>query len=246
MKVTSLLAGHFVPGTRSHRGVCPCGAGLRPASAHLLILVARHLCPFARAGTEYGRSGNGCRCLDRHVAGLLGSMPRQSMAAKSTGHRTGIPRLFLGSSDAVMTLAPPAWKFTSCNPATVRIFGVKDEAEFTAMGVCNVSPEMQPDGQISSEKAMIEAAMRDGSCFFEWTHIRASGQAFPATVLLTRTEVAGQAVLQATVRDITAQKRAEEMIRLDESRANILLELSQMTDRSAAEIANHAMECAIA
>ena len=47
------------------------------------------------------------------------------------------------------------------------------------------------------------------------------------------------------VRDITEQKRAEERCKLDEARANTLLELSQMTDRSAAEIAKHAMESAI-
>ena len=47
------------------------------------------------------------------------------------------------------------------------------------------------------------------------------------------------------VRDITERKRAEEKSKLDEARASTLLELSQMTDRSAAEIANHAMESAI-
>jgi len=39
--------------------------------------------------------------------------------------------LFESSSDAVMTVAPPLWKFTHGNPATVKIFGVKNEAEFT-------------------------------------------------------------------------------------------------------------------
>ena len=91
---------------------------------------------------------------------------------------------------------------------------------------------------------MIETAMCEGSHFFEWSHKRLGGQDFPATVLLTRMELAGQALLQATVRDITLQKRAEEKSKLDEARANTL-ELSQMTDRSAAEIAKHAIESAI-
>ena len=46
-------------------------------------------------------------------------------------------------------------------------------------------------------------------------------------------------------RDITDRKQAEETVRLEEARARLLLELSQMTDRSAAEIANYAMESAI-
>jgi PAS domain-containing protein len=34
--------------------------------------------------------------------------------------------LFQSSRDAIMTLAPPAWSFTSGNPATVELFGAKD------------------------------------------------------------------------------------------------------------------------
>jgi PAS domain S-box-containing protein len=49
----------------------------------------------------------------------------------------------------------------------------------------------------------------------------------------------------AIVVETTERKQAEERSKLDEARANTLLELSQMTDRSAAEIANHAMESAI-
>ncbi len=156
-------------------------------------------------------------------------------------------KLFESSRDALMILAPPSWKFTSCNPTTVKMFAVEDEAEFTSLGPWQLSPDVQPDGRPSAEKAkeMIETAVREGSHFFEWRHKRLGGEEFPATVLLTRIELAGQAVLQATVRDITVQKRAEEKSKLDEARANTLLELSQMTDRSAAEIAKHAMESAI-
>jgi PAS domain S-box-containing protein len=119
--------------------------------------------------------------------------------------------LFESSRDAVMTLAPPSWKFTSGNPSTCAIFGVKDEAQFVSFGPWEVSPERQPDGRLSSEKAkeMIETAMQNGSYFFEWTHRRLCGEEFPATVLLTRMELEGRPMLQATVRDITESKKAE-------------------------------------
>jgi len=52
-----------------------------------------------------------------------------------------------------------------------------------------------------------------GSHFFEWTHKRSDGEEFPATVLMTRMEQAGTVVIQATVRDVTEQKRAEEVLR---------------------------------
>jgi len=128
--------------------------------------------------------------------------------------------LFESSRDAVMTLAPPSWKFTSCNPATVEMFHAKDEAEFTSLGPWSLSPEVQPDGRPSADKAreMIDTAMRDGSHFFEWTHKRLGGEDFPATVLLTRMDLHGQMLLQATVRDITAQKRAEKELQKSEER----------------------------
>jgi PAS domain S-box-containing protein len=52
--------------------------------------------------------------------------------------------------------------------------------------------------------------MREGAHFFEWTHRRIGGEEFPADVLLTRMERAGEVMIQATVRDITQRKRVEE------------------------------------
>ncbi len=119
--------------------------------------------------------------------------------------------LFESSRDAIMTLEPPAWRFTAANPATVSMFGTAGEHDFLAHEPWDLSPEQQPDGRASDEKAstMIEMAMREGSHFFEWTHRRIGGEEFPANVLLTRVEVGGRSFLQATVRDITDQKLAE-------------------------------------
>ena len=76
---------------------------------------------------------------------------------------------------------------------------------------------------------MIETAMREGSHFFEWTHKRIDGQEFPATVLLTRVEQAGKVIVQATVRDITAQKRAEEALREEKDYTqNIIRSMADM------------------
>jgi PAS domain S-box-containing protein len=121
-------------------------------------------------------------------------------------------RLFETSRDAIMTLFPPNWKFTSANPATVALFGARDEQEFTSLGLWEVSPERQPDGELSSLKAqrMIATAMEQGSHLFDWTHQRINGEPFPATVLLTCVELEGAMGLQATVRDITERKQMEE------------------------------------
>ena len=122
--------------------------------------------------------------------------------------------LFESSRDAIMTLEPPTWRFTSGNQAAVKMFGAKNEEEFISHEPWELSPELQPDGRASVEKAkeMIETATREGSCFFEWMHRRIGGEEFSADVLLTRMEQAGKVILQATVRDINERNRAEATI----------------------------------
>ena len=111
--------------------------------------------------------------------------------------------LFERSRDALMTLAPPDWQFQDSNAAAAALFGVRDAAEFSALSPWQLSPERQPDGRTSDEKAkeMIETAMQHGTHAFEWTHRRIGGEEFPATVSLSRVELNGVYMLQATVRD---------------------------------------------
>lgn len=132
-------------------------------------------------------------------------------------------QLFESSRDAIMTIFPPEWKFTSANAATLKLFGVRDEEEFITLGPSDLSPERQPDGELSSFKAQraIATAMEHGSHFFEWTHQRLDGTAFFATVLLTRVELEGRNGLQATVRDITERKRAEAELSLISNRLRV-------------------------
>ncbi|HEU0189308.1 MAG TPA: diguanylate cyclase [Gallionella sp.] len=123
--------------------------------------------------------------------------------------------LFESSRDALMTVAPPSWKFTGANEAAVKLFGASSLAEFTALGPWDVSPERQPDGRPSGEKAqeMIATAMRVGSHMFEWEHQRLGGQPFAANVLLTRMEVGEELFLQANVRDISERKKLEDELK---------------------------------
>ncbi|OGS83515.1 MAG: hypothetical protein A2061_06250 [Gallionellales bacterium GWA2_59_43] len=126
--------------------------------------------------------------------------------------------LFESSRDALMLAAPPSWKFTAANQATLQLFGAASHAEFTALGPWDVSPERQPDGRLSSEGAqeMLAIAIRDGSNSFEWEHRRLNGETFSADVLITRQEVGGELFVQATVRDITERKQtAAELHRLN-------------------------------
>jgi len=121
--------------------------------------------------------------------------------------------LYTSSRDAIMTLDPEVG-FLRGNPSAVQLFRCRDEDEFISQAPASLSSEYQSEGVLSSTKAaeMMAIAMEKGSHFFEWTHKRMDGEEFLATVLLTRMEFAGKQLLQATVRDITKYKKAEEAL----------------------------------
>ncbi|MCU0981224.1 MAG: response regulator, partial [Pirellulaceae bacterium] len=133
-----------------------------------------------------------------------------AMRASEMRYRT----LYDSSRDAIMVLDPERG-FLAGNPASVQLFGCRDEQQFTSCTPVDLSPEQQPDGALSLLKArqMIDIAMERGSHFFEWRHRRIDGTEFPATVLLARMELEGRRLLQATVRDITEEQRVAEALR---------------------------------
>ncbi len=116
------------------------------------------------------------------------------------------------SGDALMTLDPSSGLFTFANPSAIAMFGAQDEADFVSRALWQYSSARQPNGRDSAELAreIIETAGREGSRCIEWTCAKIDGTEFPATILLTRFECAGETILQATVRDITLEKRTEE------------------------------------
>ncbi len=136
--------------------------------------------------------------------------------------------LYADSRDAVMIVSPTRG-FLAANLATVRLFACQNEQDFTSQTPVSMSPEFQPDGVRSEDKAldMMHLALKNGSHFFEWTHRKMNGPDFPATVLLSRLESGGTQILQATVRDITEQKQAESALILANKKLTLLSSITR-------------------
>lgn len=134
---------------------------------------------------------------------------------KLSGIASHFSLLYALSPDAIMLLDENG--FFDCNPAALRIFGCSERNEFIGKHPSQFSPATQSDGRDSMVAAAekIAEAMKNGSNLFEWMHCRLDGSIFPAEVLLVSFEKDGKTVLQATVRNITRRKNAENQIALD-------------------------------
>ncbi|MGA2246082.1 MAG: PAS domain S-box protein [Verrucomicrobiota bacterium] len=168
-----------------------------------------------------------------HVAVMRDITARKRAEAALRESEEKYRGLFEGARDAIITTDPTTGKFVSGNPAALRMFGVENEAEFIAHGPADFSPERQPDGRRSVEATRLDDAktLANGSRFFEWTHRRTSGEEFVADVLLTRLEQGGKVLVMATVRDITARKRADAEMNLQLSALTAAANAIVITDR---------------
>ncbi len=114
-------------------------------------------------------------------------------------------------SDAIMLLDEKG--FLDCNNATLRIFGFSNKEDFLKMPTFQISPPYQLDGVDSrtATNIKIAKAFKKGTDHFEWVYRKNNGEDFYADVLLTALDFNGKQILQANVRDITEQKRAQEL-----------------------------------
>ena len=150
----------------------------------------------------------------------------QSLRAAEEKYRL----VFESARDAISTLDPATGKFIAGNPAAVKLFGAKSEAEFLLHGPQDFSPERQPDGRLSTDsiRASNEKLMQEGQQFFEWKHRRLNGEEFMADVLLTHMEQAGKPLVLATIRDISRRRKAEETLRESERKFSKMFHSSPM------------------
>ena len=121
--------------------------------------------------------------------------------------------------------------FVMANDAVPRILGYQDAHELAHTHPSRLSPDFQPDGRPSREKAdaMMSQALSEGYHRFEWAHSRKDGSIVPIEVSLTRIPYQGVHALFCVWRDISESKKAEAALRESEHKYRSLMEHSPLS-----------------
>lgn len=105
--------------------------------------------------------------------------------------------------------------FLMCNRAASDLLGYNHPDDLRGVTPGAISPEHQPDGRLSSEKAneMFALAHEKGVKRFEWIHSRRDGTVFPVEVTLAEISIGGQRRLYCIWRDVSERKKQEQTLR---------------------------------
>jgi len=116
--------------------------------------------------------------------------------------------IFENANDAILIMDREL--IIDCNSKALDIFGC-DKSEIIGQTPIKFSPEIQPDGELSEQKAINKISF----CYkgipqrFEWRHKRLDNIEFDADITLNKILIGQDELLQAIVRDISDFKQSE-------------------------------------
>ncbi len=124
--------------------------------------------------------------------------------------------LFETANDAIFLM--DGEKFIKCNTKAVQMYGCEGEKDIVGHTPMEFSPDDQPDGLDTMQKAIKykNAASDSGPQTFYWKHCRKDGSTFDVEVSLNALTLSGKAHFLAVARDITERKRLEEALQESE------------------------------
>jgi len=137
---------------------------------------------------------------------------RDELAANASASET-FRVLFEHSSDAHLIFDQRG--IIDCNHAAVAMLRCSNKQHVLRLHPATLSPEVQPDGRLSSEKSveMDGLARVRGYHRFEWMHRRMTGEDFPVEVTLTPVELSTGPALLVVWHELTEIKLREAELR---------------------------------
>jgi PAS domain S-box-containing protein len=117
-------------------------------------------------------------------------------------------KLILNSTPMCCDLWDRTMALIDCNDAAIKLYQAKSKQDYID-NFWRFSPERQPDGQRSHEKALfyLNKAFDEGDCVFEWMSRLADGTLMPSKVILTRLKYKDGHIVAAYTIDMREHQR---------------------------------------
>lgn len=162
----------------------------------------------------------------RSVASFLDITARKEMEKTVRESEEKFRLLFEKSADPALLLDGNV--FVDCNEAALKLMRCSAKEQLIGCAMCDISPERQPDGRLSGEKAaeVIDATLEKGVSRFVWIHRDFSGRHVWTEVSLTVVPIRGRRMMYTLWRDITESKQAEARLGESEERYRVAIENS--------------------
>ncbi|MEG0275739.1 MAG: EAL domain-containing protein [Coprobacillus sp.] len=170
---------------------------------------------------------------DYIVASYTRDMREQSLMEEKIRKFNARLRALLDASPLCLNLWDNQYRNIMCNKEAVKLFGVKNQQEYLDR-FFSLSPEYQPDGRLSGEKAMeyIQEVFKTGYKQFEWMHCDLDGKEIPAEITLIKIEGLdedGKDLVAGYTRDMRVQVEAEKLQRTTNTRIRAVLDSSPVS-----------------
>ncbi len=125
--------------------------------------------------------------------------------------------IFESANDAIFIMNEN--RYIDCNEKALEMFRCERE-DIIGEPPFKFSPEKQPDGRDSEEKAIekIKSALEGESQNFEWVHLTKDCETFPTEITLNRYMIEDEKFVMAILRDITDRKEREKKLRKSRDR----------------------------
>ena len=132
--------------------------------------------------------------------------------------------LFEKSTDPALLLDND--RFIDCNEAALKILCCPSKDRLIGLCPADLSPERQPDGALSSDKAkeVVAVASREGFNRFEWVHRAFDGTDIWVDVSLTVIPFQGRQIQYNVWRDISKRKLAEAALQVSQQKYQCIYE----------------------
>ena len=129
--------------------------------------------------------------------------------------KSELNRIMFSNAPVGLTIFDENYKFIDCNENVLQMFGVSREVYREHFGSATHSPEYQPDGLKSSDKAMtlIKQVMDGEVIITEWVHQTPSGELLPVELTITRIKQGNKFVGLGYIYDMSKQTKLKEQIK---------------------------------